>query len=837
VFAFGVRGAKAQFEDPIVINPNGTISSPVAANITNSGNVTYTFTGNNYLPIIVNRSNIIIDGNGHALQALGNYGFSLTSMSNVTIKNTTITNSLLGIALDASSGNVLSDNNITHSRYYGIGLYSSDNSTVSGNDVTLNVDGGISLDASSGNVLSDNNVTSNDNDGIYLYSSSGNVLSDNNVIQNQYGIELDFSSGNVLSGNVMANNTEGFGFFGFALSDFVNYVHTSNLVDGKPVCYLMNQSSVVISPQSYPGGVGYVGLVNCKNVTVQSLILTQNLQGLLLANTTDSKINDNNITSNGNGIYLYCSSDNNTVSGNNVTANIDNGIWLYSSSNNTLSKNTIKADSIGGIYLESSDNNTLSSNNITANGGNGGIAFESSDRNTVSNNVVSANNIGIELYYSSSNVLSGNMIANDTYYNFGMYGVSLAYFMNNVDTSNLVNGKPVYYLMNESNVMMSPKTSPEGVGYVGFVNCENVTVEGLTLTKNVQGLLLANTTDSRITDNNITANYDGVDLYNSSSDVLSGNNVTANTYYGINLESLSDNNTLTGNNIIANSEAGISFYFSSGNVLSGNNITRNNDGIDLVSSSGNVLSGNNVTANTDIGIDLNSSFGNKIFHNNFLNNGLQATPINSSNTWDDGYPSGGNYWSDYRTRYPSASENDSSGIWNTSYVIDSNNTDRYPLMGPFQTFGVGTWNAVAYSVDTVSNSTITDVSFNSTAKTLSFDVTGTSGTPGFCRVDIPTGLMSGRWTLIVGGIHYSNQTIVQSGNYTYIYFTYTQDPKTVQIQSANAVSELQPFMLLPVFMIITLFAAMIIKRKRSPKTQVAAVVAKERKPHPRASSS
>jgi len=55
------------------------------------------------------------------------------------------------------------------------------------------------------------------------------------------------------------------------------------------------------------------------------------------------------------------------------------------------------------------------------------------------------------------------------------------------------------------------------------------------------------------------------------------------------------------------------------------------------------------------------------------------------NAWDDGYPSGGNYWSDYSTRYPNAVEIDHSGLWNTPYVIDVSNKDNYPLM---PTYGV-----------------------------------------------------------------------------------------------------------------------------------------------------
>jgi hypothetical protein len=55
--------------------------------------------------------------------------------------------------------------------------------------------------------------------------------------------------------------------------------------------------------------------------------------------------------------------------------------------------------------------------------------------------------------------------------------------------------------------------------------------------------------------------------------------------------------------------------------------------------------------------------------------------------WDDGYPSGGNYWSDYAGidvfsgPYQNITSYD--GIGDTPYIIDANNTDRYPLMNPW----------------------------------------------------------------------------------------------------------------------------------------------------------
>jgi parallel beta-helix repeat protein len=538
-FAFTIQPAKAQSGGTITINPNGSISSPVPANITTSNNVTYTFTGNNYLPIVVNRSNIIINGRGYTLQGV----FSLSSVSNVTIKNTIITDSGIGIFLGFSSGNVLSGNNVANSYY-----------------------------------------------GIFLVSSSGNVLSGNNITANGYGIDLN------------------------------------------------------------------------------------------------------------NG------SDNNTLSGNKITANFYIGIRLGSSSGNVLFGNNITANGYGIDLLPSSDNNTLFGNDVRA------------------------NSCGIYLGFSSGNVLSGNVMASNLY-NFRVEGSVLSDFVNHVDTSNLVDGKPVCYLMNQSNIVINPQTYPEGVGYLGLVNCKNVTVQGLTLSKNSQGLLLAFTNDSKISGNNVTTNDNGIYLYSSSD----------NTFY----------------------------------------------------------------------------------HNNFINNTMQVYSDGSPNTWDNGYPSGGNYWSDYRTTCPNATEYDSSAIWNTPYFIDANNTDRYPLMGPFHTFGVGTWSGLAYSVDTVSNSTITNLSFNQPAKTLTFNVTGPSGTMGFCRVAIPKSLMSGGWIVTVNGtlLSPSNLSIAKDANYTYIYFTYHHSTEAVQITSISVIPEFQPSMLLPLFMIITLLGAIVLKKKRNARTR------------------
>jgi parallel beta-helix repeat protein len=186
----------------------------------------------------------------------------------------------------------------------------------------------------------------------------------------------------------------------------------------------------------------------------------------------------------------------------------------------------------------------------------------------------------------------------------------------------------------------------------------NVTVENMMITNFSTGIYVVYSSNNTLYGNNVAAKYAfGIVLGFSSGNTLSENNVTANIYDGIDLDS-SSSNTLYGNTVTANGKHGI--Y--------------------LVSSSNNILSGNNV-ANNYWGIELSSSSNNSIYDNDFINNTQsQVISSNSTNAWDNG--SSGNYWSDYLTRYPNATEVDSSGVWNTPYVIDTNNTDHYPLTVP-----------------------------------------------------------------------------------------------------------------------------------------------------------
>jgi len=231
-------------------------------------------------------------------------------------------------------------------------------------------------------------------------------------------------------------------------------------------------------------------------------------------------------------------------------------------------------------------------------------------------------------------------------------------------------------------------------GYLG--DSSNNVIDGNSITDNGAGLSLWLSSNNRIYRNNVQNNNYGVGIgvaMNSNDNIITENNITDNGGYGLEVAQ-SGRNTITANKIVGNGADGIWLGKTSHSIITANNIASNGgSGIRVEwGGGGDTIFANNIKNNL-VGIYLWLSWGApKIYHNNILDNVDQADVYSGPiNTWDDGYPSGGNYWSDYEGTDvfsgPLQDTPGSDGIGDTPYIIEApyalENIDHYPLINPW----------------------------------------------------------------------------------------------------------------------------------------------------------
>ena len=193
----------------------------------------------------------------------------------------------------------------------------------------------------------------------------------------------------------------------------------------------------------------------------------KNRRGISLSYSHGNMISLNTCNQNNDhGVMLEYSNDN-TVVGNTCNQGLY-GIGLYHASDNTISQNTCNQN-ISGCYLDQSDNNTLTGN--TCNQNMCGIGLPYSSYNIISENTCEQNSeSGIYLDYSVSNALTANIMVDNGIIIWG-YSVE-SWNTHNIDTSNTVNGDPVYYWKD-----VDGGTMPQVAGGIILANCRSVILE------------------------------------------------------------------------------------------------------------------------------------------------------------------------------------------------------------------------------------------------------------------------------------------------------------------------------------------------------------------------
>lgn len=276
-----------------------------------------------------------------------------------------------------------------------------------------------------------------------------------------------------------------------------------------------------------------------------------------------------------------------------------------------------------------------------------------------------------------------------------------------------------------------------GLRDVVEVRIDNVTIAGFTIRGSRHqyasdaGVRIVGYSFCNVANNTFLNDLVSIYLERSNNNTIGNNDVVAaQQWYSIYLEQSNDN-AVNANIIFNNTGDGIFLHDSNWNIIEGNNVTGvstlptvNGEGIGLfdgshdntiranvlvdnrysgltsMNASGNTIEGNLIQNNMN-GIYFYNSTGTKVYHNNFVNNSLHASLFDSpSNSLDNDYPSGGNYWSGYADidvcRGPTQLEPGSDGIWDHPYVANGIDLDYYPLVNPW--LGVQSHVKVSVSV-------------------------------------------------------------------------------------------------------------------------------------------
>jgi hypothetical protein len=121
-----------------------------------------------------------------------------------------------------------------------------------------------------------------------------------------------------------------------------------------------------------------------------------------------------------------------------------------------------------------------------------------------------------------------------------------------------------------------------------------------------------------------------------------------------------------------------------------------------------------------------------------------------------------------------------------------------------------------YPVIVESNSAIIGFEFNQKQKKLILEVSGTSGTGGFCDVAVPSNLLWGTFSLSMDDYPLTEgNEYTQTSNETHYIFhiNYIHSTHTIEIVGSDAIPEFPAFMILPIFMAITFIAVVVYRRR------------------------
>ena len=616
-------------------------SSPV----TISGNYIEVYKGDYYhwkYGMYVDNSDVSIKDNiVKGLSKGYNRGIYIGGANGFSVENNTIMNLEYGLNIAYSSNGLFKNNNMTDNTYNirfdgnNIDHYVHtfiDNVIngkpiyyyVNANGVNVPSDAGFVGIVNSKNVHVSGFSISKNYQGLLIVNSSDVYIE--GYVHNCYrGMEIKWSDNVTFSGEIYKDSYDyyGDGIYIFKSNAKIFDSKISQTTNSRYGIYA-DRSSVTVENVTVDGFSRGIWLYNSQNCLIKDSTFNR---GLILSDTSHTTITNCSITTSGIGIEMS-NSDNNTIEHCTLMggeALWTNGIYIHSSSQyNVISSNTIRSYD-NGIRLTNSDNNVIEDNLIEDN--KYGILIEpyktdyaiyESENNSLYGNEIRNNEFGLKLDRSENTVMRNNILENNEY-NFGVRGDKLSHFIHDIDTSNTINGKPIYYIVDQSYTTVD---SSSNAGYVAVVNSDHVTIKDLSIGNNIQCILTAYSKDCSI--ENITAyNFSiaGIDIESSENVSVEGEAYNAGGFSyaaGVRLYNSShcavecyaqvnkgysrcgayleksDYNTIMG--VFVNNRYGIYMRYSSFNYIEGN-VSDNNHGVYLDHSNSNVINNSTIIHN------------------------------------------------------------------------------------------------------------------------------------------------------------------------------------------------------------------------------------------------
>jgi len=245
-------------------------------------------------------------------------------------------------------------------------------------------------------------------------------------------------------------------------------------------------------------------------------------------------------------------SNGNTIENCNVSSNYY-GIYVRSSDKNSLKNNTCLNNTIGIRVFGDCARNIILKNNCSFN--DFGIQIILSDTNSIIDNSCTGNKEGIQLRGSKFNMLKGNRLIGNglNILSTALDGSSTSdWSIQTIDTTNTIDGKPIYYYKNSTGIEI-----PSNASQVIVINCTGVRIESRNLSHVSVGIIIG--FSSNITISNTTCNFnlnEGIRIIDSNVTTFYNNSISGNEV-GIRFESASNLSSPERNQIFNNTEYGV----------------------------------------------------------------------------------------------------------------------------------------------------------------------------------------------------------------------------------------------------------------------------------------